>query len=105
MVFNYPKENFQKKWLTNGIWIKILFPFRLKPWHKSKLRSNENKKDLRKKKKNFCFLTIWGMEVDLPISSSPPKNRFSSFFNPIFKELTKNEIISIFHFSSSKSFK
>ncbi|KAH1188203.1 hypothetical protein GmHk_U059836 [Glycine max] len=78
------EREFPKKWLTDGIQIKILFPFRLKPWHKSKLRSNEKKKDLMKKK-NFCFLTVWGMEVDLPFSGSP-KNRFSSF-DPIFKEL------------------
>nr|YP_010700908.1 hypothetical chloroplast RF1 [Neustanthus phaseoloides]WCI20980.1 hypothetical chloroplast RF1 [Neustanthus phaseoloides] len=80
------EREFPKKWLTDGIQIKILFPFRLKPWHKSKLRSNERKKDPMKKK-NFCFLTVWGMEVDLPFSSSP-KNRFS-FFDPIFKELKK----------------
>ena len=48
------EREFPKKWLTDGIQIKILFPFRLKPWHKSKLRSNEKKKDLMKKK-NFCF--------------------------------------------------
>ena len=29
------------------------------------------------------------MEVDLPFSGSPQKNRFSSFFDPIFKELKK----------------
>nr|WDV14749.1 hypothetical chloroplast RF1 [Pueraria montana] len=80
------EREFPKKWLTDGIQIKILFPFRLKPWHKSKLRSNEKKKDPMKKK-NFCFLTVWGMEVDVPFSSSP-QNRFS-FFDPIFKELKK----------------
>nr|YP_009995713.1 hypothetical protein RF1 [Haymondia wallichii]QNQ64576.1 hypothetical protein RF1 [Haymondia wallichii]UZA65237.1 hypothetical protein RF1 [Haymondia wallichii]UZA65404.1 hypothetical protein RF1 [Haymondia wallichii]UZA65488.1 hypothetical protein RF1 [Haymondia wallichii] len=80
------EKEFPQKWLTDGIQIKILFPFRLKPWHKSKLRSNEKKKDPMKKK-NFCFLTVWGMEVDLPFSGSP-KNRFS-FFDPIFKELKK----------------
>jgi len=85
------EREFPKKWLTDGIQIKILFPFRLKPWHKSKLQSNERKKDQMKKrgmkKKNFCFLTIWGTEVELPFSAST-KNRFS-FFNPIFKELKK----------------
>lgn len=94
------EREFPKKWLTDGIQIKILFPFRLKPWHKSKLRSNEKKKDLMKKK-NFCFLTVWGMEVDLPFSGSPQKNRFSSFFDPIFKELKKkrnNFNFSLFEF-------
>nr|YP_010159110.1 hypothetical chloroplast RF19 [Cajanus crassus]QRG31389.1 hypothetical chloroplast RF19 [Cajanus crassus] len=80
------EREFPQKWLTDGIQIKILFPFRLKPWHKSKLRFNEKKKD-RMKRKNFCFLTIWGLEVELPFSSST-KNIFS-FFDPIFKELKK----------------
>jgi len=39
------------------------------------------------KKKNFCFLTVSGMEVELPFFSSL-KNCFS-FFDPIFKELEK----------------
>nr|YP_010162439.1 hypothetical chloroplast RF19 [Dunbaria nivea]QRI60148.1 hypothetical chloroplast RF19 [Dunbaria nivea] len=82
----FSEREFPPKWLTDGIQIKILFPFRLKPWHKSKLRFNENKKDPMKRK-NFSFLTIWGMEVDLPFSSST-KNGFS-FFDPIFLELKK----------------
>nr|YP_009127665.1 hypothetical chloroplast RF19 [Pachyrhizus erosus]AHY33280.1 hypothetical chloroplast RF19 [Pachyrhizus erosus] len=82
------EREFPQKWLTDGIQIKILFPFRLKPWHKSKLRSNEKKKDPMKKK-NFCFITVWGMEVDLPFSGCP-QNRFS-FFDPIFKELKKKK--------------
>nr|QVX29474.1 hypothetical chloroplast RF1 [Leptolobium dasycarpum] len=83
------EREFPKKWLTDGIQIKILFPFRLKPWHKSK--SSEKEKDPMKKKKakkkDFCFLTIWGMEVELPFSGYP-RNRLS-FFDPIFKELKK----------------
>nr|NP_084853.1 hypothetical protein LocoCp080 [Lotus japonicus]Q9BBN6.1 RecName: Full=Protein TIC 214; AltName: Full=Translocon at the inner envelope membrane of chloroplasts 214; Short=AtTIC214 [Lotus japonicus]BAB33253.1 hypothetical protein [Lotus japonicus] len=85
------ETEFPKKWLTDGIQIKILFPFRLKPWHRSKLRFTEKKKDPLKnkkvKKKNFCFLTIFGMEVELPFSGYP-RNRFS-FFDPILKELKK----------------
>nr|YP_010159274.1 hypothetical chloroplast RF19 [Philenoptera violacea]QRG31553.1 hypothetical chloroplast RF19 [Philenoptera violacea] len=85
------EKEFPKKWLTDGIQIKILFPFHLKPWHRSKLRFTKKEKDRMKKKKvkkkNFCFLTIFGREVELPFSGSP-KNRFS-FFDPIFKELKK----------------
>nr|YP_009769811.1 hypothetical chloroplast RF19 [Templetonia retusa]QIT00513.1 hypothetical chloroplast RF19 [Templetonia retusa] len=82
------EREFPKKWLTDGIQIKILFPFRLKPWHRSKLRSSEKKKDpMKNKKEDFCFLTIWGMEVELPFSGYP-RNRLS-FFDPIFKELKK----------------
>nr|QYC36622.1 hypothetical chloroplast RF19 [Pedicularis verticillata] len=79
------ETEFPKNWLTDGIQIKILFPFRLKPWNKSKLGSSQ--KDLKKKQKNdFCFLTVWGMEAELPFGS--PRKRFS-FFKPIFMELRK----------------
>nr|QFQ48612.1 hypothetical chloroplast RF1 [Blastus cavaleriei] len=78
------ETEFPKNWLINGIQIKILFPFFFKPWHKSKVQSLQ--KDPRKKKKDFCFLTVWGMETDLPFGS--PRKR-QSFFNPIFKEMKK----------------
>nr|QFQ38366.1 hypothetical chloroplast RF1 [Fordiophyton huizhouense] len=78
------ETKFPKNWLTNGIQIKILFPFFFKPWHKSKVQSLQ--KDPRKKKNDFCFLTVWGMETDLPFGS--PRKR-QSFFNPIFKEMKK----------------
>nr|QFQ49032.1 hypothetical chloroplast RF1 [Memecylon ligustrifolium] len=81
------ENEFPKNWLTDGIQIKILFPFFLKPWHKSKVQSLQ--KDPRKKKgekNDFFFLTVWGMETDLPFGS-PRKRR--SFFNPIFKEIKK----------------
>nr|YP_009769732.1 hypothetical chloroplast RF19 [Mirbelia oxylobioides]QIT00434.1 hypothetical chloroplast RF19 [Mirbelia oxylobioides] len=83
------EKEFPKKWLTDGIQIKILFPFRLKPWHRSNLQPAEKEKKylMKKKKKNFCFLTIWGGEVELPFSSYP-RDRLS-FFYPIFKELRR----------------
>uniref|UniRef100_UPI0031F3F0E6 hypothetical chloroplast RF19 n=1 Tax=Platylobium rotundum TaxID=3041826 RepID=UPI0031F3F0E6 len=86
------EKEFPKKWLTDGIQVKILFPFRLKPWHRSKIRSTEKEKDPTKKKKpkkdNFCFLTIFGGEVELPFSDDR-QNRLSFFFYPVFKELKK----------------
>nr|YP_010760616.1 hypothetical chloroplast RF1 [Entada phaseoloides]WEY34932.1 hypothetical chloroplast RF1 [Entada phaseoloides] len=87
------ETEFPKNWLTEGIQIKILFPFRLKPWHRyrSKLRSPQKEKDPMKKKvkkPDFLFLTVFGMEVELPFSSSP-RNQLSSFFDPIYKELKK----------------
>nr|QVX28797.1 hypothetical chloroplast RF1 [Poiretia bahiana] len=86
------ETEFPQNWLIDGIQIKIIFPFRLKPWHRSKVRSTEKdpmKKILKKKTKDFCFLTIFGMEVEFPFSSYP-RNRFS-FFSPIFKKLKKKK--------------
>nr|YP_010568077.1 hypothetical protein RF1 [Pygeum topengii]UZC55853.1 hypothetical protein RF1 [Pygeum topengii]UZC57471.1 hypothetical protein RF1 [Prunus sericea] len=81
------EKEFPKNWLTDGIQIKILFPFRLKPWHRSKLEAPYNDPMKKKDQKNdFCFLTIFGMETELPFGS--PRKQLS-FFEPIFKELKK----------------
>nr|YP_010598738.1 hypothetical chloroplast RF1 [Backhousia citriodora]WAL02941.1 hypothetical chloroplast RF1 [Backhousia citriodora] len=81
------ETEFPKNWLTDGIQIKILFPFCLKPWHRSKVPPSQ-KDPLRNKgqKNDFCFLTVWGMETELPFGS--PRKQGSSF-EPIFKELRK----------------
>nr|YP_009530091.1 hypothetical protein RF1 [Pteroceltis tatarinowii]AXX77370.1 hypothetical protein RF1 [Pteroceltis tatarinowii]QWK48096.1 hypothetical protein RF1 [Pteroceltis tatarinowii] len=86
------EKEFPKNWLIDGIQIKILFPFRLKPWHKAKFKLRETYKDPMKKKEqknDFCFLTVLGMETELPFGS--PRKQIS-FFEPIFKELKKKLI-------------
>nr|YP_010528695.1 hypothetical chloroplast RF1 [Grammatophyllum scriptum]UXW65739.1 hypothetical chloroplast RF1 [Grammatophyllum scriptum]UXW65817.1 hypothetical chloroplast RF1 [Grammatophyllum scriptum] len=83
------ETEFPQDWLINGIQIKILNPFCLKPWRKSKVRSHQ--RDIMKKKEkktNFCFLTVWGMEAELPFGF--PRKR-PSFFEPIYKELQKRK--------------
>nr|YP_009264416.1 hypothetical chloroplast RF1 [Hirtella macrosepala]ANJ18563.1 hypothetical chloroplast RF1 [Hirtella macrosepala] len=83
------EKEFPKNWLTDGIQIKILFPFRLKPWHRLKSKSSHILNDVRKRKNqknDFCFLTVWGMEAERPFGS--PRKRFS-LFDPIFKKLEK----------------
>nr|YP_009540265.1 hypothetical protein [Ricotia aucheri]AYQ22268.1 hypothetical protein [Ricotia aucheri] len=86
------ETEFPRNWLTDGIQIKILFPFYLKPWHKSKFQSSQKaqlkKTKDKREKKNFCFLTVWGMETELPFGSAQ-KNPFFIFFKPISKELKK----------------
>nr|YP_010439720.1 Ycf1 protein [Viola betonicifolia]UTC33657.1 Ycf1 protein [Viola betonicifolia]UXO95085.1 Ycf1 protein [Viola betonicifolia] len=84
------ETEFPKNWLTDGIQIKILFPFRLKPWHKSKLKflhKNEMKK--KRQKNDFCFLTVFGMETEFPFGS--PKKGLSPF-EPIFQKFRKQII-------------
>nr|QKK50712.1 Ycf1.2 [Schizopetalon walkeri] len=84
------ETEFPRNWLTDGIQIKILFPFYLKPWHKYKFQPSQKarlKKTKDKGEKNdFCFLTVWGMETELPFGSAKKK---PSFFEPISKELKK----------------
>nr|UOF70140.1 hypothetical chloroplast RF19 [Cerbera manghas] len=81
------ETEFPQNWLIEGIQIKILFPFCLKPWHKSKLRSSD--RNLMKKKRHqdyFSFLTVWGMETERPFGSPIQED---SFFGPVLKELKK----------------
>nr|YP_010206075.1 hypothetical chloroplast RF1 [Clematis potaninii]UAX04343.1 hypothetical chloroplast RF1 [Clematis potaninii] len=84
------ETEFPKNWLSDGIQIKILFPFCLKPWHRSKLQSHPRDSMKKKgKKENFCFLTVWGMEAELPFGSP---RQLPSFFEPIWKQLEKRLI-------------
>nr|YP_010228005.1 Ycf1 [Platanthera japonica]AVM10649.2 Ycf1 [Platanthera japonica] len=81
------ETEFPQDWLTDGIQIKIVHPFCLKPWQKSKVRSHHRDQMKKKKKKqNFCFLTVWGTETKLTFGSLQ-KRPF--FFKPIYKELKK----------------
>nr|YP_010707930.1 hypothetical chloroplast RF19 [Helicanthes elasticus]WCQ87221.1 hypothetical chloroplast RF19 [Helicanthes elasticus] len=84
------EKEFPKNWLTDGIQIKILFPFHLKPWYKSKLRSlHRNPMKTKRSKEDFFFLTILGMEAEMPFG--PPRKR-TPFCDPIFKRLEKKII-------------
>nr|YP_010690648.1 Ycf1 protein [Cartonema parviflorum]WBU14359.1 Ycf1 protein [Cartonema parviflorum] len=84
------ETEFPRDWLTDGIQIKILFPFRLKPWRGAKTRSyREDRMKEKGQKDNFSFLTVWGMETELPFGSP---RKLPSFFEPIYKTLKKKII-------------
>nr|ANJ59811.3 photosystem I assembly protein Ycf1 [Nymphaea jamesoniana] len=78
------ETEFPKDWLTDGIQIKILFPFSLKPWHRKKLRSHH--KDLRKNKK-FLFFNDLGDGNRTALWLSPKKTFL--FLNPFIKHSKK----------------
>ncbi|KAL2897275.1 hypothetical protein RDABS01_039058 [Bienertia sinuspersici] len=81
------ETEFPKNWLTDGIQIKILYPFCLKPWHKSMTSHRALiKQKEENEKENYCFLTVCGMETDFLFG--PPRN-YPPFFQPIFKQLRK----------------
>nr|YP_010018517.1 hypothetical protein RF1 [Primula capitata]QOJ48132.1 hypothetical protein RF1 [Primula capitata] len=81
------EREFPQNWLLDGIQIKILFPFCLKPWHESKLKySYLDRMKKKGQKDDFCFLTVWGMETEFPFGS-PRKG--PSFFEPILNKLEK----------------
>nr|AZL92887.1 Ycf1 [Cuscuta japonica] len=76
------EKKFPENWLTEGIQIKILFPFCLKPWHPYKPLTSHY---------DFCFLTVWGRETEQPFGH-PRKT--PSFFEPVLQELDK-KIVNI----------
>nr|YP_010042450.1 hypothetical chloroplast RF1 [Sphaerophysa salsula]QPB69680.1 hypothetical chloroplast RF1 [Sphaerophysa salsula] len=79
-------KEFPANWFYEGLQIRILSPFVLKPWHKSKskLRSTEKRST---EKKNFWFLTACGTQVESYLDNYVP-NPFS-FLGPIFKKIKK----------------
>jgi hypothetical protein len=78
----YSETEFPNKWKRNGMQIKLLFPFRLKPWH-------THSPELQfEKKLCWSYLTTLGFETNIPFGDPIPQlGPFSEFFQPIFKEL------------------
>nr|YP_009973898.1 Ycf1 [Danaea sellowiana]QNH93724.1 Ycf1 [Danaea sellowiana] len=93
------------RWLREGLQIKILYPFHLKPWHTQKKvkrleqiegdlhtqsvrYSNLVKKNILKQQKmTFSYLTAWGFQTNRPfgiIKKQP------SFWKPVIKKLIKS---------------
>nr|YP_010132607.1 hypothetical protein RF1 [Vicia cracca]QQD90338.1 hypothetical protein RF1 [Vicia cracca] len=82
-----PGNTLPTNWLWEGLQIRILFPFVLKPWH-NKVRSTEKKKrSTEKKKKNLWFLTGYGTQVESYLDDHVP-NPFL-FLGPILKKIKK----------------
>jgi len=90
----FSKTEFPKNWLREGFQIKILYPFHLKPWHRSKLLLSDSD---RKQQDDFdsCFLTVLGMETEYPFG---PPRKTPSFFEPIFKDIDYKVEIRKFNF-------
>nr|UDN39656.1 hypothetical chloroplast RF1 [Olearia bullata] len=90
----FSKTEFPKNWLREGFQIKILYPFHLKPGHRSKLRLSDSD---RKQQDDFdsCFLTVLGMETEYPFG---PPRKTPSFFEPIFKDIDYKVEIRKFNF-------
>nr|YP_010924734.1 Ycf1 protein [Hyaloseris cinerea]WKB11493.1 Ycf1 protein [Hyaloseris cinerea] len=97
----FSKTKFPKNWLREGFQIKILYPFHLKPWHRSKLRLSD--RDLKEQDDfDSCFLTVLGMETEYPFG---PPRKTPSFFEPIFKDINYKVEIRKFHFRVRRVFK
>nr|YP_009646051.1 Ycf1 [Ulota bruchii]QBX99106.1 Ycf1 [Ulota bruchii] len=95
------------QWLRDGLQIKIIYPFNLKPWHSLRFKTNKekvllnslnneektsnnllntNKNFSKNKKINYSYLTAWGFQTNAPFGDIKKK---SSFWKPIRIELVK----------------
>ena len=89
----FSETKFPQNWLRGNFQIKILYPFHLKPWHRSKLGLYESDRDLKQQDDfescflqddfDSCFLTVSGMETEYPFG---PPRKTPSFFEP-FKDI------------------
>nr|YP_010166158.1 hypothetical chloroplast RF19 [Rhipsalis teres]QRV60131.1 hypothetical chloroplast RF19 [Rhipsalis teres] len=78
----FSENEFPENWHEEGIQIKVVYPFRLKPWRRS--RPKRSARDI----KNYFYLTTWGRATDIPYGA-PEVPQFFSFFKPIKKKLYK----------------
>nr|YP_010492794.1 Ycf1 protein [Faberia sinensis]UWM95309.1 Ycf1 protein [Faberia sinensis] len=99
----FSKTKFPKNWLRGGFQIKIVYPFHLKPWHRSKLALYDSDIDLKQQDDfDSCFLTVLGREAEYPFGS-PRKT--PSFFEPILKYIDYKVKIRKFNFRVRRIFK
>ncbi|CAD5197752.1 unnamed protein product [Musa acuminata subsp. malaccensis] len=70
------ETEFPQDWLTDGIQIKILFPFRLKPWRRSKKYDLSWRSKKKKKKRKFLFFNSLGNGNGTPFWFSPKATFF-----------------------------
>uniref|UniRef100_A0AAU7E4A5 Protein TIC 214 n=1 Tax=Gastrodia elata f. elata TaxID=2996546 RepID=A0AAU7E4A5_9ASPA len=104
------ETEFPEDWLIEGIQIKIIYPFCLKPCRRDKKISYNIERE-RKKKKNkrpqSFFLTVWGGETEHLFGST---RKQSFILNPIYKKLkkkykiVKNIFLEIKYFLKNKIF-
>ena len=71
------ENEFPELWKDEGIQIKVVYPFRLKPWHTSDQDKNDS-----------VYLTAWGLTTKIPYGD-PEYKELSSFFILIEKKLYK----------------
>nr|YP_010487999.1 Ycf1 [Ceratopteris pteridoides]UWI72101.1 Ycf1 [Ceratopteris pteridoides] len=100
----YSRYDLPPRWLREGIQIKVVSPFRLKPWYTDenkkklsldqtsmKVESSEsqtliNKRKLKRKKPKFIYLTVLGYQTDKPFG---PILKETSFWKPVQKKLIR----------------
>nr|QWW93328.1 hypothetical protein [Hattoria yakushimensis] len=94
------EKELPEQWLRDGLQIKIIYPFRLKPWYNTESQNynlekkNENfSKSGKKRKFHYCYLSAWGFLTDLPFGNMKEQ---PSFWKPVNRELGRRWKRNIF---------
>nr|YP_010409109.1 hypothetical protein RF1 [Adiantum flabellulatum]URH13339.1 hypothetical protein RF1 [Adiantum flabellulatum] len=99
----FSQDELPPRWLREGLQIKIVYPFRLKPWHTdknekrhtrrrrhtqagSKSRELRNKRKLKQKRQKFTYLTVSGYQTDIPFGTIQKE---TSFWKPVRRKLIR----------------
>nr|YP_009943707.1 Ycf1 [Scapania ampliata]QOD95446.1 Ycf1 [Scapania ampliata] len=94
------EKELPEQWLRDGLQIKIIYPFRLKPWYNTKFQNDNSEKNnknfsksIKKRRFHYCYLSAWGFLTDLPFGNIKEQ---PSFWRPINRELGKKWKKNIF---------
>nr|YP_009425518.1 conserved hypothetical chloroplast protein ycf1 [Austroblechnum melanocaulon]ASU94123.1 conserved hypothetical chloroplast protein ycf1 [Austroblechnum melanocaulon] len=100
----FSQDQLPPRWLREGIQIKVVYPFQLKPWHSSgrkkrltprkiytkadsiEDRKSKNKHRLKQKRPRFTYLTALGYQTDIPFGSIQKQ---PLFWRPVRRELIR----------------
>nr|YP_010376815.1 hypothetical protein RF1 [Adiantum malesianum]UPV69579.1 hypothetical protein RF1 [Adiantum malesianum] len=97
----FSQDELPPRWLREGIQIKIVYPFRLKPWHTDrsvkphillgghgeagyKSRKPKSEKKLKRKRQKFTYLTVLGYQTDIPFGAIQKE---TSFWKPVRRKV------------------
>nr|YP_009547266.1 conserved hypothetical chloroplast protein Ycf1 [Pentagramma triangularis]AYW14922.1 conserved hypothetical chloroplast protein Ycf1 [Pentagramma triangularis] len=100
----FSQDELPPRWLREGIQIKVVYPFRLKPWYTDENRKQQilrkehmeagsserqqlkNKRRLKRKRPKFIYLTVLGYQTDVPFGTIQKE---TSFWKPVRKKLIR----------------
>nr|YP_009547441.1 conserved hypothetical chloroplast protein Ycf1 [Hemionitis subcordata]AYW15097.1 conserved hypothetical chloroplast protein Ycf1 [Hemionitis subcordata] len=100
----FSQDELPPRWLREGIQIKIVYPFRLKPWYTDESRKQQilqkehmearsserqelkSTKRLKRKRPKFTYLTVLGYQTDVPFGTIQKE---TSFWKPVQKKLIR----------------
>nr|UVH67693.1 hypothetical protein RF1 [Eriocaulon decemflorum] len=95
------EKEFPINWLTEGMQIKIIFPFRLILWRKAK--KEILLKDKMKEKDDCFFLTVAGLETEVPFGSPRKQSSFlKKELKKIIRKIQKKVVLFLKEQTKSK---